>query len=216
MRTSPLLFVLLGCLAFACDDGGKDKADVDAGDDGGPDGGPDGVTLAAGDVLVLEPDADGAFAVEVETGSADEEYVLLLTSGSRQPGGTWPYEVTVDGAALPEPETTAPWGYDGALSAPSPSSGWQEALDALRAGAEAARPVRADPPAVGEIATFHINGGAGILDIDCEVMSVTDELVIAFDRTTTPDLDMDAEVLDEVAQNFADVVLPRERTYFGQ
>jgi hypothetical protein len=220
MSAKQLLPALLGCLVLACDGGGG-KADVDAGGDGGPDGGPDGVTLEPGDVLVLESGADGAFLVDVETGSGDEEYVLLLTSGSRQPGGAWPYEVTVDGAALPGPEATGPWGYDGALPAPPPPAhapprGWNEALDALRAGAGPAGPTRADPPEVGATIAFSIDGGAGIVSIDAEVMSVTEELVIAFDRTTTPDLDIDAEILAEVAQNFAEIVLPRERIYFGE
>jgi hypothetical protein len=214
MSAKQLLSALLGCLALACDSGGS-QADVDAGDDGGPDGGPDGVTLDPGEVLILEPDADGAFAVDVATGSADEQYVLLLLSESRHPYGNWSYEATVDGAPLPEPEATGPWGYDGALPAPSPPRGWSEALDALRAGAGAASPVRAEPPEVGDTLPFRIDGGAGIVEIDGEVLSVTEELVIVFDRTTTPDLAIDADILAEVAQNFADIVLPRERIYFG-
>jgi len=208
------LFVLLGCLACACNGGGG-KADSDTDDDGGPDGGPEGVSLDPGDVLVLEPGGGGAFAVDVATSGADERYVLLLLSESRQPGGTWSYEVTVDGAALPAPGESGPWGHDDALL-PADHHGWQQALDALRAGAAAATPSRTEIPEVGDMLSFTIRGDTGYVDIDCEVMVVTEQLMVVFDRTTTADLDIDPGILGEVAGNFAGIVLPRLRIYFGE
>jgi hypothetical protein len=48
------------------------------------------------------------------------------------------------------------------------------------------------------------------------VLLVTDALVIALDRTTDPEITLDASVLAQVAEGFERIVLPRERICFGE
>lgn len=217
--TRIVLVVFSGLLLVACDDGGggtDGDGDPDAGDeDGGVDSGQD-LTLDIGEVRVVEAGEGGEISFDVEAAGEDEEYVLLLTSGSRQVLGIYDYEVSVDGEALGQPEETGAYGYDDDAWYPPATPGWDEAVAAVIAGAGPPIPKKADPPSVGETVTYSIGNGAGYVDIECEVMSVSDELVIVFDRTTTTDLEVDATILDEVSQNLADIVLPRERIYFGQ
>lgn len=214
-----LLVLMLGlavCLP-ACDEGGGGNGDPDSGtdDDAGVDSGPDS-TLDLGEVRILDPGDDGSFSFDLETSSEDEQYVLLLTSGSRHVLGSYQYEVTVDGEVMGQPAQTGSYGYDSSMPPMGVPAGWTQAVNAVMSGAKPPISTKADPPQEGDTISLTISSGSGYVDIDCEVMSVTDELVIVFDRTTVADLDVDAEILDEVAQNFSEVVLPRERIYFGQ
>ena len=206
---------LLG--GIACDDGGG-SGGVDGGADGGADAGEDGV-LDLGEVVELEAGDDGVFSFDVTPQTGDERYVLQLVSLSRATATDYAYEVTVDGEALGEPADAGPIEGD-ALPPPIPRHGEplfrEAAIRAVSEGAPAASPARADPPNVGDTVQFEISDSESTYTtIDAEVMSVTDELVIAFDRTTDPDLAIDATILDELAANFAEIVLPRERVYFG-
>ena len=202
---------------IACDDGGGSGGE-DGGPDGGADAGEDGV-LDLGEVVELEAGEDGAFSFAVTPEVGDERYVLQLVSLSRATATDYAYEVTVDGEALGAPAVTDPIEGD-ALPLPIPRHGeplfWEAAIRAVSEGAAVADPARADPPNVGDTVQFEISDSATTYaTIDAEVMSVTDELVIAFDRTTDPGLAIDATILDELAANFAGIVLPRERVYFG-
>jgi hypothetical protein len=211
--------VLVALAVAACDgdthvdDGGTD-ADTDTDLDGGADSGPD-PTLDLGEVRILEAGDDGSFTFALEPGGEEEQYVLLLVSGSRQVLGEFEYQVALDGEPLGPPEQTGPVGYQAFGGAQTPLA-WEQATAAVLAGGMAPLETKADPPAVGDTVPFAIDSGAGYVDIDCEVMLVSDELVVVFDRTTEPDLEIDPTILDEVSQNFAEVVLPRERVYFGQ
>jgi hypothetical protein len=202
-------------------DGGTDTdtdtdTDADTDADGGSDAGEDGV-LALGEVVVLEAGEGGAFSFDVTPESGDERYVLQLVSLSRAPATDYAYEVTVDGEALGPPTSAEPIESTGLPLPPdAPPAFWDEAIAAAGAGGAAAGPTKADPPSVGDLMSFEISdSGTTHTTIEAEVMDVSDELVIAFDRTTDPDLTIDPVILDELAANFADVVLPRERIYFG-
>lgn len=195
-------------LAACSDDGGKAQPDA------GPDAGDDN-SLDLGEVLDLTPGSDGSYEVEVDTPAGDEEFVLQLVSLSRNPLESYIYEVLVNGEPLPDPpEETGPITHS--LPPSSPPPGWSEAIAAVRAGAGPAQPFKDPPPEVGEFITLAINDGFDYVDISCEVMMVTEALVVVFDRTTDPEMAIDGEILAEVSDNFAEIVLPRERIYFGQ
>ncbi len=217
------VFLMLSVASVAivgagCDGGGSTPT-TDAGPDGGhedagSDAGEDN-QLDLGEVRVLEPGSDGDISFELESGGSDEQYVLLLVSGSRQVVGEYEYQVELDGFELGLPEETGTYGYDAFPPATRPP-GWDDAVAAVHGGGLPPVTAKADPPTVGETVPFTISNGYSYVDIDCEVMAVTDDLVIVFDRTTDPGLEIDADILAEVSDNFADVVLPRERIYFGQ
>jgi hypothetical protein len=201
----------LALLLAACSDDGGGKAQPDAGPDGGDDN-----SLDLGEVLDLTPAGDGAYEAVVDTPAGDEEFVLLLASLSRNPLESYIYEVRVDGTPLPDPpEETGPITH----SVPyyhAPPPGWNEAIAAVRDGAGPAVPSKDPPPEVGEFITLAISDGFSYVDVSCEVMIVSDALVVVFDRTTDPEMSIDGEILAEVSDNFAEVVLPRERVYFGE
>ncbi len=200
----------------SCSSDGKSGANPDAGVDSGPDGSVDDTTLDLGEVRELEVDDDGSVSFELETESADERYVLLLTSLSRERAKTYDYSVSLNEEVLGEPD------YTGSLEAcpPDPATSklidWNEAIRAAQSGIKEMPPPDVDPPIVGDMIDFTIKGGAGYEQIQAEVMIVSSELVIAFDRTTDPTLSVDVTILNDMADNFADTVLPRERIYFGQ
>jgi hypothetical protein len=229
MRRVEMLWVLVAAAGFAfavaCDDGGgggdggtdtDTDTDTDADADGGADAGEDGV-LGLGEVVALEAGEDGAFSFEVTPGNGDELYVLQLVSLSRAPATDYAYEVAVDGEALGAPAIAEPIESTGLPLPPHAAPAfWDEAIAAARAGGTAASPAKADPPSVGDLVSFEISdSGITHTTIEAEVMSVSGELVIAFDRTTTADLEIESAILDELAANFAEIVLPRERIYFG-
>jgi len=205
---------ILALLLCACSDGGGGKAQPDAGPDSGDDAGDDD-SLDLGQVLDLTPETDGSYEVEVDTPNGDEEFVLLLVSLSRNPLESYLYDVQVNGEPLPEPpEETGP--IEHSVPYHAPPSGWNDAVAAVRAGAHPAQGFKDPPPDVGEFITLAINDGFDYVDVSCEVMMVTDALVVVFDRTTDPEMSIDEDILAEVSDNFADIVLPRERVYFGQ
>jgi hypothetical protein len=206
-----LLIALLAAMGAACSDGGG-KSQPDAGPDSGDAG--DDSALDLGEVLDLTPAEDGSYEVAIDTPNGDEEFVLQLVSLSRNPLESYIYEVLVDGEPLPEPEEVAPVTHSLPYQLPPP--GWHEAIAAVRAGAGPAIGFKDPPPAVGEFITLAINDGFGYVDISCEVMIVSETLVIVFDRTTDPEMTIDGDILAEVSDNFADLVLPRERIYFGE
>ena len=218
MQRSTLIFVLLfgAFVLSSCSSDGKSTANPDAGADSGTDGSADDSTLDLGEVRELEVDEEGSVSFELETEFADERYVLLLASLSREPTQAYEYSVSLNEEVLGEPDRT------GSLEAcpPDPSAsklvGWNEAVHAAFAGMKDIHTPDADPPNVGDMIDLTIKGGAGYEQIQAEVMIVSSELVIAFDRTTDPTMSVDVTILNDVADNFADTVLPRERIYFGQ
>jgi hypothetical protein len=210
-KRSTILLLILALVLAACSEDGK-KSSPDAGPDSGPDGGDN--TLALGEVFDLVAGANGAFEATIETPAGDEEYVLLLASLARNPLESYTYTVEVDGQPLGEPEETGPIADSLPFHAPPP--GWSSAVEAVRAGASMAVPSKDPPPDVGEFITLSISNGTTYEDISCEVMMVTDALVVVFDRTTDPEMTIDAEILAEFSDNFGQIVLPRERIYFGQ
>ncbi|MBW2456943.1 MAG: hypothetical protein JRI68_20685 [Deltaproteobacteria bacterium] len=73
------------------------------------------------------------------------------------------------------------------------------------------------PPNEGETRQFEIRDGNNVIQtIDAEAIKVTAELVIYMDRTTPGAGDIGQTDLDDIAARFGDVVLPRERIFFGQ
>jgi len=210
---STLCVIAIATLVAACGDDGK-TADPDAAADGSPDAGPDGSPMTLGEVREVEPGDDGQLQVEVPTPNGDEQIVLQLVSLSRQAKASYDYAVTIGADELGEPEDSGP--VENGLPPHFAPPGWEAAILAVEAGAGPAMPYKADPPEVGETITLTVSNGMTYEEIECEVMVVSDELVVVFDRTTTADLTVEADVLDEVADNFEQLVLPRERTYFGE
>jgi hypothetical protein len=68
----------------------------------------------------------------------------------------------------------------------------------------------------GDTASFEVYNGTRYVDIEAEAIQVTDELVVWEDRTTENEYgSVDEEMMAEVIENLERIVLPRERTLFG-
>ena len=78
------------------------------------------------------------------------------------------------------------------------------------------RPQPAPPPDEGDSVSFDLNAPGGLVTVDASVLLVSSSLVICLDRTTDPNLTLDASALQEIADGFEHIVLPRLRVFFGQ
>lgn len=192
--------------------GSETESDVESSSDKDRD--PD---LALGEVLEVLGGSDGSFTFELYPAEAQERYVLQLVSRSRIPAAEHEYEVAIDGEVLGSPERTEPIENESLVLRHASGKFLDHAIAAARRGGKLPSPVPALPPAVGDTLVFEIaDSASSYVEVEAEVMSVSGELVIAFDRTTDSNLQIGADILADVAQSFAEVVLPRERRYFGQ
>lgn len=198
----------------------------DAGVDAQPDAGPEGLDLDLGEVIFVETDASGIAEVTLITEAGDEEFLILVQSRAEEQSmeraftGGLPQQKSRR-ATTPD-ERLRKWGC---LSA----GGHVDLADVV-AGLEGLAvprghlnppgpwpgPRPAPPPNVGEMVDFEIGTTGGVVTVAAQVLLVSASLVVVLDRDTDPTLELDATKLADIAAAFQDIVLPRERIFFGQ
>ena len=222
----------LSLLLVACGGGKKeDDASDDTIDDTVPDEGDasdvdeeealPGLWLEVGDVVDLDG-ADGLFQVELRAPAEGGEYVIIAFATHWELGAIYEYTASVEGGS---------GGSGGSLARERAPVGlppmddfqhhvehdWAELIEELegRAFPQWDTYPPDDPPTVDEVRTFQIRNGSGVVvDIDAQCQIVNEEIAIWFDITSTPTPTV-AE-MDEIVRLFADIVMPRERIFFGQ
>lgn len=231
-RTAALLvlpFFVAGIAACGDDaQPGQDAIPTDAGIDAEADAGLTGLSLELGEIADVTADASGEAAITLSTPTGQEEFLLMIQSRARALGNQEPYSLTAWSDALHARRTLA-----GVSPSPPPSPmGRAEfrcgfdlgVLETLRDRLAGQAPPRGQLPAPlppgptpneGATVTFEISGGSGVETIDASVLHVSSTLVICLDKTTDPSLTLDGSDLQAIADGFAQVVLPRERIFFG-
>jgi hypothetical protein len=219
-----LSFWLVGCSDDA-DPGDNNNATGDAAVDAQPDTGPQALALDLGEIVTVDASATGTAEVTLLTEGGDEEFLILAQSRDDQLNIIRPFTVglpqqrsrrTITPAITPN-ERLGRWGCL--------SGGGQvdlaRVVDGLRGlpvpRGQVDRPVPrpVPPPNVGEMVDFEINSNAGLVTVATEVLLVSASLVVVLDRDTDPTLELDATMLADIASAFEDIVLPRERIFFG-
>ena len=239
-RRRKALVGLLGALALVaagCSDDSTpvdaapaDTTDVDASVDTTPQ--PDGpAPLAVGELKDFTDDGTGSITGSVPA-EGGETYIALLISLNPTPQKLYDYTAkqltnTSEPLALPTGHASAPDQRDEAQQAPARRCSFHARLQALldsrpqtlttiglRAGP---RPRAAGaPPKVGDKRKFTISNGTAYVQIDAEAVQVDGVAAYWLDKTTTPLATVEAKILQEVADGFSKIVVPRERVFFGQ
>ena len=217
---------LLGLGVGGCSDddgpGNNNNVAPDAAMDAEVDAGPQGLALDLGELATVEPDALGIAQVTLLSEGGDEEFLILVQS--RAPAQNIVRAFT---GGLPQAKSRRSFTADqrrqqwGCLSAGGHVDlaevvAGLAGLPTPRGHLDRPTPQPLPPPNVGEMVDFEINANAGLLTISAEILLVSNSLVIALDRDTDPTLELDATKLAEIAVGFEDIVLPRERIFFGQ
>ena len=193
--------------------------DVSETADDGPEEetGPPPLDLALGEVLELTAGEDGSFAASLATPAPARQYGLVLYS-ARWASGTVTYELSVTGAAASRLEEGSSKGIrEAPLLRPD---GPLELIPALaRELRERTTRIARDPmppPTVGERRPFQIQGDRGLAyTIEAECLAVGADIALWMDRTTGGTTDPSAALLDGVIAGSEEILMPRERQYFG-
>ncbi len=91
-----------------------------------------------------------------------------------------------------------------------------ELLDGWRRGwTQPPLPAPTPPPLEGEERSFWVSGDNRQVQIDTEAVYVSGTLAIFLDRSTRPLATIDDADLQEIAEGYEQVVLPREHQFFG-
>lgn len=160
--------------------------------------------LVPGEVLTAT--AGAPFVLPAETGT--EEYLVILYDLGTARNSLHSY--TVEISPEPDRQTTA-------LShATLPI--WMHLPQQFPESPKGpGRPAPTPPPEPGDIATFQVPFGMLVLDVEAEVMLVTDSVVIYNDITTENPLEVvTVETMQQFAVLFETVVQPREHFFWGQ
>ncbi len=210
----------------------EDDTALDVAEDQAPDPLDDDVTdvepdgerplwLDVGDVLTLDG-VDGSFTVELEGPTGGGSYGIVLMSAHWALGGQYTFSSSMvpggAGTELAAPIVTAP-----------PEVFWP-ARHPVMTEADYARVMEwasthyvpfwdawppDPPPAVDEVRQFHVqDASSAVVTIDARCQYVDDEFALWYDITSTP-----LPVIDdiaEVARLYSEIVMPRERIFFGQ
>lgn len=217
---------LVGFWVGGCSDddrpGDNNNSVPDAAVDAEIDAGPEGLELDLGEVAAVEPDASGIAEVTLITAGGDEEFLILVQSRAegqnveRAFTGGLPQQK--GRRATTQDERLRKWGClsaGGRVDLADVVTGL-EGLPVPRGHLDRPGPRPAPPPNVGEMVDFEIGTSGGVVTVAAEVLLVSASLVVALDRDTDPSLELDATMLTEIAAGFEDIVLPRERIFFGQ
>lgn len=203
-----------------------------AGDDGGiadtvlPDVGPDAeTTLALGRFVEVPATTEGAIAIDVPV-TGDEQFMLLLVSHAEEARIQQDYQVLQARAATLDTSPTPLDPLPGAGAKPR-ACDFHQRLQRVLQDAElplkmpaSYTPFADTKPVVGEVRSFEIQGRVGVETVQAEAVHVDDVAVFWLDKTTTVDGDKLAEIdsatLTELAQGFSEIIIPRERIFFGE
>ena len=223
--TAAITTALVGLFVAACTDDdqpGLNNNTTDAAVDAEVDAGPQGLALDLGELATVESDATGIAAVTLITESGDEEFLIMVQSRTEQLNFERQFAAGIpqqkSGRTSTTREQQRRWGClsaGGSVDLAEVVAGL-EGLPVPRGQLPRPAPRPLPPPNVGEMVDFEINATSGLVTISAEVLLVSASLVIALDRDTDPTLELDATKLAGIAAGFEDIVLPRERLFFGQ
>lgn len=205
-------------------DGDTDgDGDVDSDSDGDGDGGAGPEPLELGEVVELDPDDEGLFELEVATPSGDEEFLLIVHPTAWLRWYPVNYEVEVLGTSsfvhqpmtMPEPEAV-----EVRQERPSPAhlQNLPLLVQALREGwGPGPGPLYAPdpPPHEGEVRTFSVVGDERIVEIEAEAVYISTSIAFWMDISSDPPATIEEEDLEEITRDFEEIILPRERLFFG-
>lgn len=160
--------------------------------------------LSPGEVVTAT--ADGTITLPAENGG--EEFLLIFYDLGTSRNTTHEYVVTSD--VLPD-EGAEP------IALPNvPPTGFPHRPIRSSPFGQPATPMPRPLPEEGETATFSVPFQYLVKEVEAEVMLVTDQLIIYIDTTTpNPLAEVNLETMEAFAQLFEDVVLPRERFFWG-
>ncbi|HEY3360154.1 MAG TPA: hypothetical protein VGQ83_43280 [Polyangia bacterium] len=226
-RLRALAIALTCCCLAACGDDSPAHPAIDAGtQDATPDAVPAPPALAVGDVVDLSGGGGGPLALAITTEAGTERYLAVLHAGTWA-SATADYGITAQrtpaAAALRvQPAAAAP-GADAPAPAatrrsPAHLADLATVAAALRDGrARPARPLpRPAPPVENEVRDFRVLGDNRVAAIQAQAVHVTATLAVWLDITTQPLATISAADLTDVADTYANVVIPREHRFFGQ
>jgi MYXO-CTERM domain-containing protein len=235
--TAAALTCLIAAVAFSAgcsddsqaqDSGAKD-ASVDA---NALDTGPDAETpLALGQIVDVEADSSGVIQASVPL-AGGEQLMLLLLSRDGTPLAQYEYSVVkTTSARLSSPVAKRAGdngGHDHAASQSARAHPCRSMREIARVVDTARKPLwklarssrgtfANNPPKVGDTRSFDLRtSGTSVSTITAEALRVDNVAVFWIDKTTTPLATIEAATLKELGDNFAKVVIPRERQLFGQ
>ncbi|MCA9672823.1 MAG: hypothetical protein KC503_44830 [Myxococcales bacterium] len=234
--TRRFTIALLAALLLAgagCSDSAQTNDDARVTPDGGGDATPADVgvdapaPLALGAFYELDADSSGKIAASLPV-NGDETMMVLLLSLDDQ--GVVQHDYTVNSkiaamrGAPPAPATPAQPSFAAASPWPAPRRcTFAQRLQRLLAeakGKKLAPPTYAAasvPPKVGETREFKVGSGGGTpVTITAEAIHVDNVAVFWIDKTTTPLATISSEDLKQLTDEFANIIVPRERVYFGK
>jgi hypothetical protein len=244
MIRQSLACVLIPCLALVgCssdDEQPNTTATGGTAGSGGAGGGGGAGTLDVGDVITEEASDSGSVEIVLPTPAGTEQFIVMVLAGKTDIGSIYSYSAAVTPGGMADvagdqhlsPSSCAvaavepPAAQAGKANPPKHWS-WASRNDDINQ-IRKLRHDRGKPwgeggpppepaPNEGETRQFEIADGNNVVQtIDAEAVKVTSELVIYMDRTTPGAGDIATADLDEIAAGFGDVVLPRERIFFGQ
>jgi len=217
--------LILGALLFLCpaggcsDDGGQVL--LDGGADLARDAPPvsDGPSiLAPGQFRDFVASAAGVVEGTLTTGG-DETLILLLISLDPTPLKAYPYTTTAVTATSGTLDLPAFGGEgDAGRRIERRPCRFQQELERIIAS----KPRRlyapkqylaaGVPPKVGDQRSFNVEGQT----ITAEALLVDSAAAYWVDKTTQPQATVDPQMLKDLSHGFGEVVVPRERVYFGQ
>ena len=176
------------------------------------------LSLEVGEVVDLEgPDGLFEFSLQAPDETAGGgRYALVIFASHEEFGGVYSYTASMTAGAGGSPEPDRAVGHGGWIPPHVPPASWQGLIDQLEGEAiplwETYPPDA--PPTAGEVRSFQIHDSSGTLQtISAECQIVDTEIAIWFDITSTPATSVSN--LDEIAQLYRDIVMPRERIFFG-
>lgn len=208
------------------DDGVADVADADDADDeevvadAEPDVDP-GLWLDVGDVVDLDG-VEGSFTVDVAGPAEGGSYALVVMSAHWASGGVYSFTSSIEGGPggteelLPRLDPPV----DDVLPSRHPVMTQGDYRKLMQWATENVQPLweewPSDPaPTVDEVREFQIqNASSAVVTIEAQCQYVNEEMAIWYDITSTPAPSISD--LDEVALLYTDIVLPRDRYFFGQ
>ncbi len=245
MLRPSLACFLIPFLALAGCSSDDDQPNTTAGGNGGTagsggGGGAGAAALDVGEVTTEEGADSGSVEIILTTPAGTEQFIAMVLAAETDIGSIYDYtaavapggmeqmagdvHITLPSGAAPHAAAPAVQTLDPRRPKHLPWSRWSDDLNRLsnlrqdrpKPWGEGGPPPE-PAPNEGETRQFEIADGNNVVQtIDAEAVRVTSELVIYMDRTTPGAGDIAADDLDEITAGFGDVVLPRERIFFGQ
>jgi len=197
--------------------------------DGAPDGTPEFPVLRLGDVVDLPSGEGGAreIAFKAETGA--EKYLAVLFSPTWTASGDVSYTVRLEaGFTTQSVPRNAQQGQalrqaslGSSRASPAHLADLPAVVQALhKRQGHVAHPFPSPPPQLGEIRSFKLLGDNRVVTVDAQAAHIGSNVVFWLDVTgdpshSIPPAEISPEDMAAITSQYEDIVLPRERIFFG-